>query len=149
MNERLKGLRVNAKMTQEDLAEKMNVSRQSIAKWESGESVPDVIKCGELAKIFNLSVEDIANLFLAEKEGMSLKPKDKYIFGKCIITDHKITIPDEAMRVFGLKEGDELVLLGDVKQGIALLPIHQVNDFVQEFVNAPTFGGVEKYEDDH
>ncbi|MEE3402658.1 MAG: helix-turn-helix domain-containing protein [Acutalibacteraceae bacterium] len=149
MNERLKGLRINAKMTQEDLAEKMNVSRQSIAKWESGESVPDVIKCSELAKIFNLNVEDIAAIFLDENERFPMKPKDKYIFGKCIITDHKITIPDEAMRVFGLKEGDELVLLGDVKQGIALLPIHQVNDFVQEFVNAPTFGGEQNHEDDH
>lgn len=149
MNERLKGLRLNAKLTQEELAEKMNVSRQTVAKWESGESVPDVVRCGELAKIFNLSIEDIALIFLEPKEQDRFRPKNKYIFGKCVITDHQITIPDEALRVFGLKEGDELVLLGDIQQGLALAPLREMNEFVQEFVNAPTFGGIINHEDDH
>ncbi len=146
MNETLKGLRLQAKMTQEDLAEKMNVSRQSIAKWESGESVPDVIKCSELAKIFSLTMEDITAVFLDASGQETFRPKNKYIFGKCAIIDRKIIIPEEAMRVFGLHEGDELVMFGDVKQGIALTPLREVNAFVQEFVNSPTFGGVKSDE---
>lgn len=138
MNEQLKALRSEARMTQEELAEKMNVSRQSVAKWESGESVPDVLKCGELAKIFNVSIEDIARSFMGLDQ--SIMPKNKYIFGKCVIVDNRIVIPNEALRVFGLKNGDELVLFGDVEQGMALSPIKSVNSFVQEFVNAPTFG---------
>ena len=143
MNERLKALRLEARMTQEELAELINVSRQSVAKWESGDSMPDIVKCGELAKIFNLSIEDIALLFI-NKDQPVLKPKNKYIFGKCVIKDNMITIPDEALQVFGLKNGDELVLLGDAEQGMALAPLESMNEFVHEFVNAPTFGGDEK-----
>ena len=144
MNEKLRDLRMHAKMTQEDLAERMNVSRQSVAKWENGESVPDIIKCGELAKVFDLSVEDIANIFLEENDAKSFKPKNKFIFGKCVIEDNKIVVPDEAMRVFGMKNGDEFVMLGDIEQGIALTPLKQVDDFIREIVNAPTYGGENK-----
>ncbi len=144
MHDKLKNLRLEAKMTQEDLAERMNVSRQSVAKWENGESVPDVIKCSELAKIFNLTVEDIALIFLNKDGRFDFSPNNKYIFGKCIINDNKIVLPDEALRVFGLKNGDELVLLGDASQGLALVPLSAVNEFVKEFVNAPTYGGEEK-----
>lgn len=42
INENLKSLRKINQYTQEELAEKLNVSRQSIAKWESGESIPDI-----------------------------------------------------------------------------------------------------------
>lgn len=63
MNVKLKEMRQLAKLTQEQLAEKMNVSRQSVAKWENGESIPDIAKCCELAKIFNMEIEDIALMF--------------------------------------------------------------------------------------
>ena len=36
-------------MSQEELAEKVNVSRQTLSKWETGESVPDIEKCKLLA----------------------------------------------------------------------------------------------------
>ena len=41
-NENLKYLRKRDNLTQEELAEKLNVSRQSITKWESGNSLPDI-----------------------------------------------------------------------------------------------------------
>lgn len=48
-----------AKMTQEDLAEKCNVSRQAIAKWEKAESLPDVYTIAKLARLFDISIEDL------------------------------------------------------------------------------------------
>ena len=44
-------------MSQEDLAEKMNVSRQSISKWESSQSVPEVERIVQLSNIFNVSTD--------------------------------------------------------------------------------------------
>lgn len=41
-NENLKYLRKEEKMTQENLAERLNVSRQAVTKWESGQSLPDI-----------------------------------------------------------------------------------------------------------
>ena len=50
--ENLYNLRKNAKMSQEKLAEKMSVSRQSISKWENGESYPEMDKILKLCNIF-------------------------------------------------------------------------------------------------
>ncbi len=140
MNEKLRQLRLMTKMTQEDLAEKMNVSRQSVAKWESGESVPDVIKCSELAKIFNLSVEDIAGLFLPQKDNGKVHPKNKYLFGVSRIVNHKLILPDEAMEVFHLKDGDELIILGDTEQGIALVSKKGYEEFWDMITNFDILG---------
>ena len=45
--------------TQEQLAEKLSVSRQSVAKWESGNSYPELEKLLVLSEIFNVSVDDL------------------------------------------------------------------------------------------
>ena len=149
MSEYLRKIRQQAKMTQEELAQMMNVSRQSVAKWESGDSVPDVLKCSELAKIFDISIEDVVMMFMKKEEVSENKHKRKHVFGKCVIEDNKIIIPDEAMQVFGLKNGSELVLLGDLQQGIAMIPIEKINDFMKAFDEAPTYGGENTYENDN
>lgn len=136
MNERLRQTRINHKLTQEELAEKLGVSRQTVAKWENGESIPDVMKCSELAEVFGLELEDIASVFL-EKSRTDYRPTGKYIFGRCVIKNNCIALSNEALETFGLKNGDELLLLGDIKQGIALIPINQIEDFVIEYKNAP------------
>mgnify|MGYP002627367265 CR=1 FL=1 len=43
-------LRKYKRLTQEDLAEQLGVTRQAIAKWEAGETVPDLDKCKKLAE---------------------------------------------------------------------------------------------------
>lgn len=136
MNDSLRQIRINHKMTQEELSEKLGVSRQTIAKWESGESVPDIMKCSELADVYGLELEDIASMFI-KRPHTEFRPSGKYIFGKCIIKHNLIALSDEAMTIFDLKDGDELLLLGDVKQGIGLMPIKMIEDFYMEFNNAP------------
>ena len=48
-----------ANMTQEELAEKCNVSRQAITKWEKNESLPDVYMISKLANMFDISIEEL------------------------------------------------------------------------------------------
>ena len=57
IGERIYELRRKNSMSQEDLAEKMNVSRQSISKWESSQSVPEVERIIQLSNIFNVSTD--------------------------------------------------------------------------------------------
>lgn len=57
LNEKILHLRKSSGMSQEQLAEKMNVSRQAISKWEVGESNPDTDKIVILSKIFNVSTD--------------------------------------------------------------------------------------------
>ena len=53
-------LRKSANLSQEQLAEKMGVTRQTISNWELDESSPDLKQGRELSKIFNVSLDDLA-----------------------------------------------------------------------------------------
>lgn len=109
-------------MTQEELAEKINVSRQSIAKWESGDSVPDLEKCKLLSEIFGVSLDDLANYEAENNMGMNVPPKGKHLFGIVKVGEKgQIVIPAKARKTFDIKVGDSLVVLGDEAQGIALI----------------------------
>lgn len=58
-NKNLKFLRKKEGLTQEELAEKLNVSRQSVTKWESGNAISDIEKIKEIAYIFSISVDSL------------------------------------------------------------------------------------------
>ena len=109
-------------MTQEDIAEKLGVSRQSVAKWESGETVPDLDKCRMLADIFDVTLDDLANYESEENLGLGLPPKGKHLFGMVTVGEKgQIVIPAKARKLFNISAGDRLVILGDENQGIAIL----------------------------
>ncbi len=55
--DKILSLRKGSGWSQEELAEKMNVSRQSISKWESAASIPDINKILELARLFGVSTD--------------------------------------------------------------------------------------------
>lgn len=59
--ENLKLLRTKKGYSQETLAEKVNVSRQSVSKWETGESYPEMNNILELCKIFHCKINDLVN----------------------------------------------------------------------------------------
>ena len=80
-------LRKMHKMTQEDLAEQVGVTRQAIAKWESGETIPDLEKCRLLADTFGVSLDDLANYEPGENLGLELPPKGKHLFGIVTVGD--------------------------------------------------------------
>ena len=109
-------------LTQEDIAEKLGVTRQSVAKWESGESIPDLDKCKQLAEIFGVSLDDLANYEPEENLGLGLPPKGKHLFGLVTVGDKgQIVIPAKARKIFDISTGDQLVVLGDEEQGLALI----------------------------
>lgn len=59
--DKLPKLRKNNNMSQEQLADKLGVSRQAVSKWESGSSLPDMAKILELCKILNCSLDDLVD----------------------------------------------------------------------------------------
>ena len=109
-------------LTQEDLAEKLGVTRQSVAKWEAGESIPDLDKCKQLADIFGVSLDDLANYEPEENLGLGVPPKGKHLFGLVTVGDKgQIVIPAKARKIFEISTGNQLVVLGDEGQGLALV----------------------------
>jgi len=109
-------------LTQEDVAEKLGVTRQSVAKWEAGDSVPDLDKCKQLADIFGVSLDDLANYESDDNLGLGVPPRGKHLFGMVTVGDKgQIVIPAKARKLFEISPGDQLVVLGDEGQGIAIV----------------------------
>ena len=122
-------LRKIKRLTQEELAEKVGVTRQAIAKWEAGETMPDLERSRILAEVFEVSLDDLANFEPDENWGIGVPPKGKHIFGVVTVGDKgQIVIPAKARKLFSINTGDSLVVLGDESQGIALL---KADDFMQ------------------
>ncbi len=59
IGEKLKSLRNEKKMTQKDLAEQLNVSAQAVSRWENDDVEPSLETLGQLATIFNVSVDEL------------------------------------------------------------------------------------------
>ncbi|MCO7127659.1 helix-turn-helix domain-containing protein [Sporolactobacillus shoreicorticis] len=59
LGSRIKEARERSNWSQDELAEKMNISRQAISKWETGKSYPDIEKILKLSDIFNLSLDEL------------------------------------------------------------------------------------------
>lgn len=115
-------LRKINQLTQEDVAAKAGVSRQAVAKWESGETIPDLDKCRLLAELFGVSLDDLANYEPDENLGMAVPPKGKHMFGLVTVGDKgQIVIPAKARKLFEINAGDQLVIVGDEGQGLAIL----------------------------
>ena len=118
----LKKLRKRARLTQEQVAEKLNVSRQSVAKWESGDALPDIDNCIMLAKLYNVTIDDLVGYAKDEK---SDAPSGKHMFGVVKIdSKNQIVLPKKALEVFELKAGDKLLMMGDEAQGLAMVKLN-------------------------
>lgn len=90
-------MRKMKRLTQEEIAEKVGVTRQAVAKWEAGETVPDLDKCKMLAEIFEVSLDDLANYEPKENMGLGLPQKGKHLFGVVTVGDKgQIVIPAKA-----------------------------------------------------
>jgi AbrB family looped-hinge helix DNA binding protein len=128
-NENLVQLRKLNQMTQEDVAEKVGVSRQAVAKWESGETSPDINACVVLAEIFGVSLDDLVNWENDENLGLGAPPRGKHLFGIVTVGDKgQIVIPAKARKIFNINPGEKVVVLGDEGQGIAIVK-------AQDFLN--------------
>lgn len=125
----LQRLRKVHQYTQEELAEKLNVSRQAVAKWESGESMPDLATCSEIARLFGVSLDDLVN-YREDESGVIIPPKGKHLFGSVTVGERgQIVIPKKAREIFHIKAGDKLLVLGDEERGLAIVAQSDLEKF--------------------
>lgn len=108
--------------SQEELAEKIGVSRQTLSKYETGESLPDIEKCKLLADLFGVTIDDLICYEKSENLGLGVPPRGKHIFGIVKVGEKgQIIIPAKARKLFDISPGDNLIVLGDDGQGIAII----------------------------
>ena len=75
VGKKISELRKSKGMTQEQLADKMNVSPQAVSKWENDISCPDIVLLPELASLFGITVDEL--LSSEPKKETRLLPEDK------------------------------------------------------------------------
>lgn len=122
-------LRKRNGMTQEALSERINVSRQTVAKWERAESEPDCSSLMRLSTLFNVTIDALVGNVEEDQKMIGVAPKGKYFFGMAKIgEDGSIVLPQKALEIFNLSVGSELAVLGDEDRGFALVPKKQITD---------------------
>ena len=123
--------------SQEEVAEKIGISRQAYAKWEKGETIPDVERCQKLAELYGVTIDALLNF--SEKVGTTTLvpgPKGKHIFGTTKINDRgQVVIPKKARDLFDIKPDDALIILGDEAEGIAIIKAEQFEKRLNETWN--------------
>ncbi len=121
--------------SQEQISEKIGISRQAYAKWETGATVPDIDKAAALAEVYGVTLDGLLKTERTEGIGdLPPAPKGKNIWGSVTIGERgQIVIPKAAREKFGLKAGDRLIVLSD-ENGVALLPAESFERRMQEFM---------------
>ena len=62
-------------ISQEELADKIGVTRQTLSKYETGESLPDIERSKAIADVFGVSLDDLVNYDPADHRGLQIPPK--------------------------------------------------------------------------
>lgn len=122
---RIRLFRTQRGLTQEALAEKVGVSRQAVAKWEKGDTLPDIESCIRLADAFGVPLEVLARGLATGAE----EPGGRQMYGCVRMSDKgQITLPVQVREAFGLKPGSLILVLADTEKGIALMNIGSMPD---------------------
>lgn len=134
-NEKLIELRKKQGLSQEELGYKLDVTRQTVSKWELGETTPEMAKLVEMSKIFNITVDELTNdseittnvnPIIEDKPIQDKKQKDK-----------KVLIIIVAVFI--------VVIVGIVgKVATTLMAVNKMNEFANQGVEQEAKGFFER-----
>ena len=81
INESLKNIRLDNNLTQDNFAEKLGVTRQTISSWENGKSYPDIENIIKISEIFNISLDNMLKEYQSHKK-VNYSQIKTIVFGK-------------------------------------------------------------------
>ena len=115
--EKILSLRTQRGMSQDDLAEKLEVSRQSVSKWETAQSTPDLDKIIKLANLFGVTVDELV------REGEAPQPPEPPQPQGCYVEREKRGLtPVQTLGVIFEVTGAALAILGIMGAPVLILP---------------------------
>ena len=126
-SEKLQSLRKKAGLSQEQLAEQMNVTRQAISKWETGEGMPDVDNLLPLARLLHTTVD-----YLLDEDAQAQTPKTAQ-------SDWWEQIKAFGRR-YGYWSGYVLVAIGALRLVYTLIVLIAAGTFIAPFENGDAWG---------
>ena len=106
-------------LSQEELADKLYVTRQALSKWENGTSVPSIDTLSQISKLFSVSFEELLGLF--EKERLDVDENDifrghdrSFILSKIVSGEVKVKIHDV---LYQMSPAERMYILKHLKEG--------------------------------
>ena len=128
LNENLIFLRRSRGWSLEAVAERVGVSRQAVSRWEAGSATPDIFHCDALAKLYDVSIDNLLHFDRAQSE-VPIPPAGKHALGVVRLDDEgRVEIPHRAREILQWTSRTELVVLVDENPqtaGVALAPADQ------------------------
>ena len=118
LHEKIYNLRAKANLSQGDLADALGVSRQSISKWETGASVPELDKLIKLSELFHISLDEL--VLDKESTGESASPQVKIIYNEKPTTSGAAKTAGIILLCFAALVWLIVSLTGDVLSGFVL-----------------------------
>ena len=144
--ENLKKLRKLQKMSQEKLAEKIGVSRQSVSKWETGETYPEMNNILILCKIFGCGINELVNESLIDIDSLDEEVKMNIVKFKKE-KQKKMKGISKAVYIFA-RIGKVCSIIGIIGLIILMLAVPQIIHNVKVDNNQVTvFGGMVEFQD--
>ena len=129
LGEKIQKLRNENKWTQEQLAEKLYVSRTAVSKWESGKGYPNIDSLKDIAKLFNKTIDELLSseeiIDIAKKENTTnIKRTNNLIYGLLdIISVLFIFLPLYAQKTENFVYSVSLISTNDISNIIKILYI--------------------------
>ena len=114
-NEKLIELRKKEGLSQEELGYKLNVTRQTVSKWELGQTTPEMDKLVEMSRIFNISVDQLINDSEIESKGSA-----EYEI------DDATRVTDKEVKVY-VKDDAGNIVQPEIKKDVQLEKMQEVN----------------------
>ena len=126
IGEKIYNLRKKKNLSQEELANILNVSRQSISKWETGESTPDLDKIVPLCNFFEISTDEFlkGNSIVYERKLKEEKKKNKALtLSLCLVIFGIMIILTMILEELEVSEGmiGAIIMLGITLIGVLLI----------------------------
>ena len=106
LSEKITALRTGRKLSQGDVAERLDVSRQSVSKWETGQSVPELDKIVRLADLFGVSVDELV------RDGDAPQPQPQPEAEKRIVYVQRRFTPVQTLGIILIASGLVFLPLG-------------------------------------
>lgn len=134
--ENLKKYRILKNLTQEDVAEYLGITSQSVSKWERGESYPDITLLPALANIFETSIDLLVGMdairaettrYNIHKKAVDYQRKGDYDSAEKTYRDALLIYPNKPGMILGL--ASTLALKGSLKRNVF------IGDFIKLFIS--------------
>lgn len=135
--EKIKHLRKTNDMSQEELADKLGISRQAVSRWETGETLPDAAMLVRLSSVFDVSIDSLLKdeLEIKTPEKLSVSPTESKGSFLCKITG----------TCFAVISSTALICLGVLSSVFPVYSKRFINSGEDELYKANIFTFLDKY----